>query len=57
MDTLRRLSPKHAPLRLKGLNFKNFFEWLSKSVSVVSQSTPGDSPKLNTSGIDSWGEI
>lgn len=57
METLKRFSPKHAPLKLKGLRFKEFFEWLSKSVSVVSQSTPGDSPKLNTSGIDSWGEI
>ena len=40
MSTLKRFSPNRDPLRLKGLNFQQFFEWLSKSVSRVSQSTP-----------------
>jgi len=26
--------------------FKEFFEWLSQSVSVASQSVPGDKPTL-----------
>lgn len=57
MTALARFSPTRPPLRLKGLAFREFFEWLSKSVSRVSQSTPGDSVKLDVQGIDGWGEI
>lgn len=57
MATLAKFSPTRPPLRLKGLAFKEFFEWLSKSVSRVSQSTPGDVVKLDTAAIDGWGEI
>lgn len=58
MEALARFSPNRPPLRLKGLNFTGFFEWLSKSVSRVSQSTPGDSVKLDVSGIlDNWGSL
>jgi len=39
LDVLGRFSPKRKPLRLKGLNFKEFFEWLSKSVSQTSRTT------------------
>lgn len=38
-DKLAKLSPTRPPLRLSGLNFKEFFVWLSKSVSKLSQST------------------
>jgi uncharacterized protein YegL len=34
---LKVTSPEH---------FKEFFEWLSRSVEIASQSTPGDKPKL-----------
>lgn len=56
MDTLARFSPKRPPLRLNGLNFKEFFEWLSKSVSKVSQSRPGDKVELDIDAIKAWGE-
>lgn len=55
MDTLRRFSPKRNPMKLKGLYFKEFFEWLSKSISITSRSRAGDSVNLpDTSG---WGTL
>lgn len=55
MDTLRRFSPKRNPMKLKGLHFKEFFEWLSKSISITSRSRAGDSVNLpDTSG---WGTL
>lgn len=56
MQTLAKFSPRK-PLRLKGLNFEGFFEWLSKSIQAVSQSTVGDEVKLDTSTIDDWGTL
>jgi len=41
---------RHA-VGLRGLNFKEFFEWLSKSVSRVSRSPPGDTVKLDLEGL------
>jgi len=55
-QVLQALSNK-PPLKLKGLNFKDFFVWLSKSVSKVSQSTPGEKVKLDTKAIEEWAEI
>ncbi len=57
MDVLKEFSPLRAPLKLQGLNFKGFFEWLSQSVTIVSQSIPGDKIKLDTDGINSWAEL
>lgn len=57
MNCLARFSPRRPPLRLKGMNFKGFFEWLSASVSRTSQSMPGDKIKLDLDGIKSWGEL
>lgn len=42
MNVLQQFSPNHPTLKLNGLRFKEFFKWLSKSVSKVSQSSPGE---------------
>lgn len=57
MKTLARFSPNREPLRLDGLKFKEFFEWLSRSVARVSRSTPGDSVKLDLEGLAGWAEL
>ncbi len=57
LDVLARFSPGRTPLRLNGLDFKAFFEWLSKSVARVSQSMPGESVPLDTKGIQGWAAI
>ena len=57
MAVLKRFSPQRDPLKLKGLNFRDFFEWLSQSVSCVSQSTPGEQVDLDVDGIKGWGTL
>lgn len=57
MQLLAKFSPNRPPLRLDGLKFKEFFEWLSKSVARVSRSTPGDTVKLDLEGLAGWAEL
>jgi uncharacterized protein YegL len=57
MDVLAMFSEKRQPLKLKGLNFAQFFEWLWKSVVRVSQSRPGEKLRLDTEGVEGWAEI
>ena len=57
MKALGEFSPRRPALRLQGLKFKEFFEWLSQSVSRTSQSMPGDVVKLDLEGIKGWGEL
>lgn len=57
MRVLKEFSPNREPLKLQGLKFREFFEWLSKSVSKTSQSTPGESVKLDIEGIKGWSEL
>ncbi len=57
LDALKYISPNRPPIKLKGCNFKELFSWLSKSVSTVSQSVPGDTIPLDKDGIDAWGSL
>ncbi len=57
MNTLAKLSPNRTPLKLKGLEFRNFFAWLSQSVSKVSQSMPGEKITLDIDAIKGWAEF
>ena len=57
MEVLAKFSPKRSPLKLQGLKFKEFFAWLSKSVSKTSQSPPGETIKLDIEGIKGWGDL
>jgi uncharacterized protein YegL len=52
-DALAKISTR-APIKLKGLNFRDLFLWLSQSMKSVSQSSPGDKVTLPPVG---WGEI
>mgnify|MGYP005626039723 CR=1 FL=1 len=58
MADMRKLSQfgKDA-VKLDGLKFKEFFEWLSQSVSVVSQSAPGEDIVLDAEGVRNWTTI
>lgn len=57
ISALAKFSPKRPPLKLQGLKFREFFAWLSKSVSKTSQSTPGETIKLDLEGIKGWAEL
>ena len=57
MKVLSTFSKKRQPLRLRGLKFPEFFEWLSKSVVRVSHSRPGEKVQTDVGGIKGWAEI
>lgn len=57
MTVLKRFSPTRDPLKLQGLKFREFFAWLSQSVSRTSQSTPGEKVPLDVEGIKGWGQL
>jgi uncharacterized protein YegL len=54
LETLSRFSPARPPLKLKGLAFNEMFNWLSKSLSAITHSRPGDQAPLPPVG---WGSI
>ena len=53
MDVLAQISVR-PPAKLKGVNFRDMFLWLSQSMKAVSQSSPGDNVSLPTPG---WNEV
>jgi len=57
MTVLSKFSPKRHPLKLKDLNFSEFFEWLGQSVYTISQSIPGETVPLDIEGIKRWAEL
>jgi uncharacterized protein YegL len=57
MKILGMFSGKKTPLRLRGLAFGAFFEWLSSSIKRVSESRPGEPIELDMQGIAGWGSL
>ncbi len=54
MKILARFSDARPPLKLKGLAFGDLFMWLSKSLSVIAHSRPGEQAPLPPVG---WGSV
>ena len=53
LEALARISVR-APLRLKGLDFREMFVWLSRSMQSVAHSRPDETVKLAPTG---WAEL
>ena len=57
LDILQQISVRR-PLRLRGLRFRELFQWLSNSMRSVSCSVPGtDVPLVNPAGPDGWASV
>lgn len=54
LQVLARFSQARPPLRLRGMAFDNLFLWLSKSLSAIAHSRPGEQTPLPPVG---WGEV
>lgn len=55
---LRKISKQREPLKLKGLRFRDLFQWLSKSLQSVSHSKMNESVQMeNPVTASGWAEI
>jgi uncharacterized protein YegL len=54
LQTLGQFSQSRPPLKLKGLAFGELFTWLSKSLSAIAHSRPGEQAPLPPVG---WGSV
>lgn len=54
LKALSRFSETRQPLKLRGLAFADLFNWLSKSLSAIAHSRPGEQAALPPVG---WGEV
>ncbi|MCC7107596.1 MAG: hypothetical protein IT307_20865, partial [Chloroflexi bacterium] len=52
--TLARFSDQRPPLKLKGLAFRELFQGLSKSLTAIAQSRPGEQAALPPVG---WAQV
>jgi uncharacterized protein YegL len=57
LDVLKQISTR-APLMLKGVMFREMFQWLSTSLKSVSQSSPTDElPLRNPAAPEGWAKV
>ncbi len=56
LTVLRQIAhPSTPPMMLKGLNFIEFFQWLSNSIGIVTKSNEGD--KIYFPDTSGWGQM